>query len=197
MDPYVYPNTSVLINKLGITDEQQLITVEAQLIIANLLEIESLISKVDFDSYHSLQQIHRLLFNELYEWAGEFRSINIYKTERILGGISVIYSDSLQIQTNLASIFDWKQEITWTHQNIRLPIYFAKLMTDLWRVHPFREGNTRTVSVFMKLFAQHHNLPFKVVHIDEFRNDKRWRDIDMTTWIEGTLYIERLCDRMI
>lgn len=33
-------------------------------------------------------------------------------------------------------------------------------MTDLWRVHPFREGNTRTVSVFMKLFAQHHNLSF-------------------------------------
>lgn len=160
MDPYVYPNTSVLINKLGITDEQQLITVEAQLIIANLLEIESLISKVDFDSYHSLQQIHRHLFNELYEWAGDFRSINIYKNERILGGISVIYIDSLQIQTDLASIFDWKQEITWTHQNIRLPIYFAKLMTDLWRVHPFREGNTRTVSVFMKLFAQHHNLPF-------------------------------------
>lgn len=160
MDPYVYPNTSVLINKLGITDEQQLITVEAQLIIANILEVESFISEVDFDSYHSLQQLHRHLFNELYEWAGEFRSINIYKHERILDGLSVIYSDSKHIRTNLESIFDWQQEIKWEHKNIRLPVYFAKLMTDLWRVHPFREGNTRTVSVFMKLFAQHHNLPF-------------------------------------
>ncbi len=106
MDPYVYPNTNVLINKLGITDEQQLITVEAQLIIANILEIESLISEVNFDSYRSLQQLHRHLFNELYEWAGEFRSINIYKRERILDGLSVIYSDSKHVRTNLETIFN-------------------------------------------------------------------------------------------
>ncbi len=64
MDPYVYPNTSVLINKLGITDEQQLITVEAQLIIANILEVESFISEVDFDR----SQTNRPKFAHVYKY---------------------------------------------------------------------------------------------------------------------------------
>lgn len=75
MDPYVYPNTSVLINKLGITDEQQLITVEAQLIIANLLEIESLISKVI------------ILYN---------KSIDIYSTNYMNG--PAIFAQSISIK---------------------------------------------------------------------------------------------------
>lgn len=51
MDPYVYPNSNVLINKLNIQDEQDLIDVEAQLLIAGIIDIHSIIDDLDFHDY--------------------------------------------------------------------------------------------------------------------------------------------------
>lgn len=160
MDPYVYPNSSVLINKLNIRDEQELIDVEAQLLIAGIIDIHSILDDLDFTDYTCLQMIHRFLFEDLYTWAGEFRTINIYKSERVLNGLSIMYSDKDQIVHELIEIFKWAEQIKWSHKNRQLPSQFAKLMTDLWRVHPYREGNTRAVSIFMKLFADKHDLTF-------------------------------------
>lgn len=160
MDPYVYPNSSVLINKLNILDEQELIDVEAQILIAGIIDIHTIMDDVDFCNYNCLQTIHRFLFEALYTWAGEFRTINIYKSERVLNGVSITYSDKSQIISDLKRIFKWAEQINWTHQNPQLPSQFAKFMTDIWRVHPYREGNTRAVSIFMKLFADKHDLTF-------------------------------------
>lgn len=54
MDPYVYDNSTILINKLNIKDEQQLI------------DIDTIIKDINFDHYHSLQTIHHFLFETLY-----------------------------------------------------------------------------------------------------------------------------------
>lgn len=160
MDPYVYTNSTVLINKLNIQDEQELIDVEAQLLIAGLIDIHSIMDELDFHNCTCLQAIHCFLFEELYAWAGEFRTINIYKSERVLNGLSIMYSDKSSIKKDLKQIFEWTTTINWSHKNLQLPSLFAKFMTDLWRVHPYREGNTRTVSIFMKLFAEKHGLSF-------------------------------------
>lgn len=160
MDPYVYQNSNVLINKLNIMDEQKLIDVEAQLIIASVVDIYSIIDDLDFTDSTSLQIIHRFLFENLYTWAGEFRTINIYKNERVLNGLSVMYCDKNYIKDTLDCIFEWVMQIDWTSKNQQLPLQFTKFMTDLWHVHPFREGNTRTISIFMKLFADKNNLDF-------------------------------------
>ena len=160
MDPYVYPNSNVLINKLNIQDGQELIDVEAQLLIAGIIDIHSIIDDLDFHDYTCLQTIHRFLFEDLYTWAGEFRTINIYKSEQVLGGLSITYSDKSRIESDLKQIFKWAATINWTHKNPQLPSQFAKFMTDIWRVHPYREGNTRAVSIFMKLFADKQRLSF-------------------------------------
>lgn len=160
MDPYVYPNSNVLMNKLNIQDEQELIDVEAQLLIAGIIDIHSIIDDLDFHDYTCLQTIHRFLFEDLYTWAGEFRTINIYKSERVLSGLSITYSDNSRIESDLKQIFKWAATINWTHKNSQLPSQFAKFMTDIWRVHPYREGNTRAVSIYMKLFADKHGLSF-------------------------------------
>lgn len=47
MDPYVYPNSSILINKLNIQDEQELIDVEAQLLIAGIIDIHTIMDDLD------------------------------------------------------------------------------------------------------------------------------------------------------
>lgn len=160
MDPYVYEGSSVLINEFGIRDEQELIEVETQLFIANALDISSIIQQINFQTYESLQFIHRYLFKELYTWAGQFRTVNIYKSERVLGGPSITYSDKNQIVSELKAIFDWANGVSWDYKDSHLTENVATFMTKLWRVHPFREGNTRTVSVFMNLFAEVNKLDF-------------------------------------
>ena len=160
MDPYVYPHSNILVNKLDIQNEQELITIEAQLLIAGIVDIQSITDQIDFRDFPSIQTIHRYLFQELYVWAGEFRTINIFKSERVLGGILITYSDKNKIQTDLAYVFNWANKVGWTFSNTQLANNFAKFMTDLWRIHPFREGNTRTVSIFMKLLADDNGIEF-------------------------------------
>lgn len=159
-DPYVYEGTNVLRNNLSIQDEKRLIDIEAQIFIANFLDISSITDQLDFTSYKSLRLIHHFLFSDLYKWAGEFRTIDIYKSERALGGLSVKYSNENKITFDLKEVFYWSNEILWHYDNSQLTEDFSKLMTDLWRIHPFREGNTRTVSIFMNLFAEANELKF-------------------------------------
>jgi len=160
MDPYVYENSNVLKNKLNIRDEQELINIEAQFLIVGILDIDEILSDIDFFHLSSLQKVHYFLFQSIYEWAGEFRTVNIYKSEKVLGGVSVAYSDTTCIETDLKLIFDWTASISWSVSNNQLAQNFSRLMTDIWRVHPYREGNTRTVSILMKLFAEAQGLQF-------------------------------------
>lgn len=160
MDPYVYKNSSILINKLNIKNEEELILVEAQLLIASILDIETITEQLDFSDYDSLKTVHQFLFQDLYTWAGEFRTVNIYKEERVLNGLSVTYTDYAKIAIELKKTFEWANNIDWSHQNRVLAQSFADFMTKTWRIHPFREGNTRTISIFMKLFAEANELAF-------------------------------------
>lgn len=153
MDPYVYLQSNVLKNKFNIQNEQELISIEAQLLIAGILELEKISPTLDFHHSISLQKIHYHLFQPIYDWAGEFRTINIYKSEKVIGNLSITYSDTKNIQSDLEKIFEWSTTIHWNSTNQQIAECFSKFMADIWRVHPYREGNTRTVSIFMKLFA--------------------------------------------
>jgi cell filamentation protein len=159
-DPYTYPNSHILINKLDIRDEEELVEIEAQLFIAAIVDLENSFNVTDLFHPDSVQQIHSYLFDNLYAWAGNFRTINIYKPERVLSGLSVSYSDYQNIPFVLADIYEWAFTIKWDQREPDVVKNFTKLLVDLWRVHPFREGNTRTLSVFMKLFAEKHGISF-------------------------------------
>lgn len=160
VDPYVYPNSHILKNKLGIKDKDELIQVESQIIIAKLIDIDPLAQRVDFFDVSGIREIHRHLFEDIYEWAGEFRTINIFKEERVLNGLSVDYSTHNRIQADLKAVLAKASACEWTYGNKRLVSDFAGLMARLWRVHPYREGNTRCVSLYMKLFADAQGLEF-------------------------------------
>lgn len=159
-DPYVYEGTNILRNKLNIQDEQTLIETEAQIFIAKFLDMSSIANQLDFKSYKSLQWIHHFIFSDLYNWAGEFRTVDIFKHERVLGGLSVKYSNENEIVSDLKKAFEWSNKRLWDYDNPQLTEDFSKFMTDLWRIHPFREGNTRTVSVYMNSFAESNELRF-------------------------------------
>nr|WP_276569483.1 Fic family protein [Lysinibacillus sphaericus] len=130
------------------------------MLIAGILDVSSITHEIDFQKYESLQMIHHFLFHELYSWAGEFRTINIFKGEHVLNGLSVTYSDKNHIVSDLKSVFTWSKSKQWKYSNLRLIEDFSTFMTKLWRVHPYREGNTRAISIFMKLFAEANKLDF-------------------------------------
>ncbi|WOV83790.1 hypothetical protein PGH26_13035 [Sporosarcina jeotgali] len=117
MDPYIYPNTNTLINKLDIRDEQRLIDVEAQLLIAAIVDITSI--------------IHHFLFHELYSWAGKFRTVNISKSEQALNGLSVTYSDKDHILSDLKTVFSWSESKQWSYSNPSLVKVFSAFMIKL------------------------------------------------------------------
>jgi cell filamentation protein len=106
--------------------------------------------------------MRKFIFQDIYKWAGKIRTINITKTEAVLGGLSVEYSDKNHIEATANKILSDFSNINWQSRNIeKLSENFAKNMALLWKVHPFREGNTRTVINFCCDMAQRHNIPIK------------------------------------
>ena len=98
-DPYIYPNTRILINKLDIRDEDKLDDAENTIVVLNS---EFLIKNpIKITSVFDIKKIHKQLFSDLYEWAGENRKMNMFKSEPILGGLSVSYSDYRYIDEDL------------------------------------------------------------------------------------------------
>lgn len=154
-DPYTVPGTNVLKNKLGITDLHELLRVEAEhsSIWIRILRIAPLDGNYDVDH---LRTFHRFLFTGIYDWAGEFRIINIYKPEQVLGGkASIEYSDYKNIERDLRAELEAMSAVEWSHLTMdQKAEVFAGHMARLWKIHPFRDGNTRTTVLFCLQFAE-------------------------------------------
>ena len=110
-DLYLIENSSVLKNLLGITDEKELDQAEAELSRANMM----LLYEQGFDDFSSTGfcSIHKILFGDVYEWAGEYRKINIQKRENILAGQSVWYSNCTEIGNDLEVAWNRINAVAW------------------------------------------------------------------------------------
>ena len=154
-DPYLYDDVPVLKNKLGIKDDKVLDMVEAE---QSRLSM-AILYKRGFDDFSpaGLCEIHRFLFGRVYEWAGEYRIINIEKREKLLAGRSVWYSNDEDIPRELEDVFRELRTRDWTSMTRG---EFVRAVTlefpKLWRIHPFREGDTRTVVMMLTFFVEHH-----------------------------------------
>ena len=147
-DSYLDPATGVLNNRLGITDEATLEQTEAALVATRSYELSQTPLKGTFDLTH-LQAIHRRLFGDIYEWAGELRTIDISK-----GGNR--FAHHAHIASAAAPIFKQLAE----EKNLAGldPSQFsdraAYYLGELNALHPFREGNGRAQREFMGHVAQ-------------------------------------------
>lgn len=148
-DPYLYEDSEVLINLLGIKDEQELKDAEADYVSLRLKMLVKNPLPGQYDINH-LYAMHKYLFQDIYEWAGTQRKINIEKEEEALGGLSVEYSDVFDIPKDITKALtrmtsrDWK---SLKHREVTDAV--CKDMAALWKIHPFREGNTRTCVTFI------------------------------------------------
>jgi fido (protein-threonine AMPylation protein) len=100
----------------------------------------------------SLKGIHRYLFKDILpeKWVGEFREKNIYKKEPVLQGESVAYANYFMIEDTLRYDFEMEGKKDYVGKDTQEIIKsIASFNSSIWKVHPFREGNTRTIAVFM------------------------------------------------
>lgn len=75
---YCYPDSDVLKNKMGVRDSERLSQLERQLTMLRLLDLIDKPIRGKFDLKH-LQAIHKYIFQDVYEWAGEIRKVDIAK----------------------------------------------------------------------------------------------------------------------
>lgn len=154
-DPYLYKDIPVLRNKLGVKDEKTLDLIEAEQSRASMM----ILYEKGFHNFspEGLCAIHRFLFEDIFDWAGTYRLINIEKREKLLAGRSVWYSNDEDIERDLKEAFACIHTQAWADMTQE---EFARAMAHcfpkIWQVHPFREGNTRTVVMMMTFFVEEY-----------------------------------------
>lgn len=93
--------------------------------------------------------IHRRLFEGIYPHAGTIRDYNITKKEWVLDDETVLYAGADSIRETLD--YDFAREKGYDYQQhgtAEAVSHIAQFISDLWQIHPFGEGNTRTTAVF-------------------------------------------------
>jgi cell filamentation protein len=161
-DKYCYPNSYILKNKLNIIDPALLTEAERRIVAVRLFDAKQFPIKGKFDKAHYLS-IHKYLFEDLYDWAGKTREVNISK------GSS--FCQAVHIDASLDYIFEkLKSEKFLAGLSLsELVRRLAFFIGEFNAVHPFREGNGRVQRLFIEYLAEKNGyyLDFSKVSSDE------------------------------
>jgi len=159
-DPLCYPGTTVLRNKLELTNPAELDEYELAVFLTRADEPFPA-GRLDYSHYRAL---HRHLFQDVYDWAGEARTIRIGKT-----GNWFCYPE--YIDREMARIFSELAELGYLrgYPPVAFSTAAAHLLAEINAVHPFREGNGRTQLAFLSLLVENAGLPFNDDLLDRQR----------------------------
>lgn len=96
-----------------------------------------------------LLSIHRILFEGILDHPGQLRTYNFSKKEWVLDGASVIYGDYRELEATLQYDFEIEKRFDYSKLSMNEIIeHLAIFIANLWQIHVFEEGNTRTTAVF-------------------------------------------------
>ena len=144
---YCYEGTDILKNKLNIQDQEKLYNYERKIVLTKLFILRQKENIGNFDIKHFLW-IHKFLFDEVYGFAGLFRSENIAKG-------NFRFAEWQYIEQELVKLLDKLKEenylkgLSKEEMSKKLAYYMAELNV----LHPFREGNGRTIREFIREIA--------------------------------------------
>ena len=156
---YFWPGTEILRNKLGIRDPAALAQTEFEFV-AQRLEEGAPIAPLTPDGYCAL---HRHLFQDLYDWAGAYRTANMRHPAQagFFCKVEFISDQMRQAFVRFRAIGP---------DDLNAPETFAASIAgplgDLNAIHPFREGNGRTMRALIDQIAREHGLRFDQTRID-------------------------------
>ncbi|WP_051581817.1 Fic/DOC family protein [Pseudonocardia acaciae] len=166
-DPYLDPTTGVLRNRLGITDPAELARAEAELTALRLVELRRTPLPGHYDLAH-LRGFHRFIFGDVYDWAGEPRTVSIGKGH--------LFCLPQHIDSFAADIFGRLAGWSYLRELDRDEFLdrLAELLADINALHQFREGNGRTQRAFLTQLA------------DDAGYQLRWTAMDPATNVEAS-----------
>jgi cell filamentation protein len=156
-DPYCYPGTTVLKNKIELKTQRELDAFEAE-ISAQRAEEPLPAGKLTYAHYRA---IHRHLFQDVYDWAGQIRTVRISK-----GSSMFCYPE--RIDREMSKLF--RALADQKHFQGSSPEEFANkaahFLAELNAIHPFREGNGRTQLTFLMLLAETAGYPLALEDLE-------------------------------
>ena len=156
-DPYCYPGTGVLKNRLGLRGQTELDAFEAEITAQRATEP----LPAGRLSYAHYRAVHRHLFQDVYAWAGKPRTIRMAK-----GGNAFCYPE--HIDREMRRLF---AELA-ARRYLRgldagsFVVQAAHFLAELTAIHPFREGNGRTQLSFLTLLAQQAGHPLRLAGLE-------------------------------
>ncbi|MBQ3293194.1 Fic family protein [Candidatus Saccharibacteria bacterium] len=161
-DPYCYPDSRVLKNKFNIRDFDKLSLEERKFAKYRARELfeDPIQGRFDFDH---LRAIHRHLFQDVYDWAGEVRTVDIAKGN--------MFCRCFAIEPEAERIFgELKAEKYLRGMMVgEVAGRLAYYLSEINALHPFREGNGRAQREFVRQLAllNGYFLSFRGIRQDE------------------------------
>ena len=145
---YCYPGSDVLKNKLNIRDNKLLKTAEEEITLIKQMELLKNPIKGNF-SKSQLMNIHKFIFEDIYPFAGKIRREQISKAD------TMFYPPNL-IDRELDKVFTKMKEKNMLRETDKEKVFdnLAYMMAELNIIHPFREGNGRSIREFIRLMAK-------------------------------------------
>ncbi len=156
-DPYCYPGTSVLINRLGTRDAAELNAFESEMTSDRATEP----LPAGRLSYSHYRAVHRHLFRDVYLWAGKIRTVRIAK-----GGNAFCYPENIDREMRRIFAELARQNKLRGLAAGKFAQKAAHFLAELNAVHPFREGNSRTQLSFLTLLAERAGHPLDLDRLD-------------------------------
>jgi cell filamentation protein len=157
-DPYAYSGTSVLQNCLDIRDAGILEAFEVEI---STLRAEEPLPHGTFDPVHYCS-VHRHLFQDVYEWAGQYRTVRTSK-----GDNAFCYPEHIPAQMDALFRSIHGGEAFAQRSRSEFLMEAVRFLGELNAIHPFREGNGRAQLAFLGLIGATFNHPFAFERIDK------------------------------
>lgn len=162
-DPYLDLETGVLRNLLGITDRLTLAEAESELTSFRLIELSESTLPGNYDLAH-LRAFHRFIFGEIYDWAGQLRTVSI--------GKGALFCRPEELMPRAAGVFG--RLAADGRLRCRSCTAFVDglcpLLAEINFLHPFREGNGRTQRAFLGQLARAAGHPIRWAELDPAEN---------------------------
>lgn len=149
-DCYCYDESNVLVNLLDIRDYLELDRIEHDIVAAKIIRFQktNIPGSFDFDYFLS---IHKYLFDRVYEWAGKIRNVNITK-----GDTHFCPVKELSRRCSL-EFFDIKKTDLTNMDKKEVALRISNISKKINELHPFREGNGRTLRTFITMLLKKYN----------------------------------------
>ena len=166
---YCYPDSNVLKNKLNIRDNKLLKTAEEEITLIKQMELLKNPIKGNFSKAH-LMNIHKFIFEDIYSFAGKVRKEQISKAD------TMFYPPNL-IDRELDKVFTKIKEKNMLKETDEEKVFdnLAYVMAELNVIHPFREGNGRSIREFIRLMAKRMGY------------DLNWGNVDKEELLEASI----------